>query len=149
MLCRIVYSSQAAPDLLATELESLLARARASNESDGITGALIFVDGVFMQVLEGQRDAVEALMARIASDTRHSEVTVFHRADIEQRAFASWCMACLSPDADEVAAWAGLDGGTTIGELLADMRREPELLPKVVVSIVETLADQRPDRHLP
>ena len=140
MLSRIVYSSQVAPEFSASDLEPLLARARQRNTDSDISGALIFVDGVFLQILEGEHDAVAALMEKIARDPRHTDVTVFHESEIGERAFQSWRMACLTPDAEKVLAWAGLEGSVPFDELLADVRKNPQMLPRIVVSIVETLA---------
>ena len=141
MLERIVYSSQATRALSPAELEHLLTEARNRNGDSDITGALVFVDGVFMQILEGEREALARLMEKITGDSRHCDVKVFHRSAIESRAFDSWRMAYLAPDAEEVAAWADLDGSITIAELLADVQRQPQRLPRMLEAMVQALAD--------
>ena len=50
-------------------------------------------------------------------------------------------MAYLTPSAEQVSAWAGLDAGVTIEAPLADMHSNQQLLPRVLISIVEALAD--------
>ena len=37
----------------------------------GITGLLLFIDGGFLQMLEGEERAVRELYTRIAADRRH------------------------------------------------------------------------------
>jgi len=60
---RLVYSSEAAPGLTPAELEGMLAESRIRNKAHGISGVLIFVDGAFLQVLEGEKNDVLDLMA--------------------------------------------------------------------------------------
>jgi hypothetical protein len=55
---------------------SLLASAQSKNQRLNITGALLSYGGIFAQVLEGPRNSVEQLFARIQLDERNSEVTV-------------------------------------------------------------------------
>jgi hypothetical protein len=137
---RLVYSSEAAPGLAPAELEGMLAESRVRNKAHGISGVLVFVDGAFLQVLEGEKDDVLELMARIDRDPRHRGVKVFYEQDVEERAFASWSMAYLSPSAADVARWASLEGATTIGAVLEEVERHPVRLPGMVVNILKALA---------
>jgi|SRR5271169_2513729 len=137
---RLIYSSEAAPGLAAAGLEEMLAESRVRNRVYGITGVLLFVEGAFLQILEGEKEDVLGLMERIQRDPRHHGVKVFYEQEIVERAFASWSMAYLSPSAEEVAKWAELDGATTIGNVLASIESNPGRLPKMVVNILKTLA---------
>ena len=73
-------------------LSNILLVARAANNRDGITGALISRDDLFVQLLEGPRDRVTAAFDRIQRDDRHVEVSELWSSDIEQRLFANWDM---------------------------------------------------------
>ena len=137
---RLIYSSEAAPGLAAAELEKMLEESRIRNKVYGITGVLLFVDGAFMQILEGEKEDVLGLMERIERDPRHHGVKVFYEEEVDERAFASWSMAYLSPSAEQVAKWAELEGATTIGAVLSSVERNPGSLPKMVVNILKTLA---------
>jgi hypothetical protein len=137
---RVIYSSEATPGLAAAELEEMLAESRIRNQVYGITGVLLFVEGAFLQILEGERDDVLGLMERIERDPRHRGVKVFYEQEVDERAFASWSMAYLSPSAEEVAKWAELEGATTIGAVLASIESNPGRLPVMVVNILKTLA---------
>ncbi len=75
------------------ELGRILAAARKNNVQKGITGALIFSDHYFAQVLEGPRDELEAIFEKIECDPRHSNVTVIHFKPIKARSFSDWSMA--------------------------------------------------------
>jgi len=138
---QIMYSSQATESMAANGLEQILADARTGNEARGITGALVYVDGVFFQILEGEKDVVRNLMASIAHDSRHHSVKVFYEAEVETRVFHSWSMAYLNPTAEQMSAWAGLRGTDTIDELLADVHRDPHRVPKILVSVLKALAE--------
>lgn len=137
---RLIYSSEAAPDLAAVQLEEMLAESRVRNLAHGITGVLLFVEGAFLQILEGEKKDVYDLMERIQRDPRHHGIKVFYEEDVDERAFASWSMAYLTPKAEEVAKWAELDGATTIGKVLASIESNPGRLPTMVVNILKTLA---------
>jgi hypothetical protein len=140
MLYHMVYSSQATRPMSAADLEQILTDARVGNEARNVTGALIHVDGVFVQVLEGEEDVLRALMANIARDTRHHGVKVFYESAIAERAFASWRMAYVSPTAEQVSTWAGLPSTASIESLLADVSRDPRRVPGFLVSMLEALA---------
>jgi Sensors of blue-light using FAD. len=137
---RLIYSSEAAPGLAAAELEEMLAESRIRNRAHGITGVLIFVEGAFLQILEGEKADVLSLMERIERDPRHRGIKVFYEQEVDERAFASWSMAYLSPSAEEVSKWAELDSATTIGNVLASVESNPGRLPVMVVNILRTLA---------
>jgi len=137
---QIMYSSEAAEPMTVTGLEQILTDARAGNELRNVTGALVYVDGVFFQILEGDEDVVRNLMKSIASDSRHRSVKVVYEAEVDVRAFESWRMAYLSPTAEEMSTWAGLTGTATVENLLADVNRDPQRVPRILVNVLKALA---------
>jgi hypothetical protein len=137
---QIMYSSQATEPMTVTGLEAILADARTGNEARNVTGALVYVDGVFFQIIEGDKDVVHKLMASIASDSRHHSVKIFYEAEIDVRAFESWSMAYLSATAEQMSKWAGLPGTATAEELLTDINRSPHRVPRILVNILNALA---------
>ena len=92
MLVRLLYASRAAVQLDAEELGTILRQARQHNPAQGITGALCFSDGTFLQLIEGGRGAVNALFQRISRDPRHTDVLLLHYEEISERRFANWTM---------------------------------------------------------
>ena len=139
---QMIYSSKATEPMSAADLEAILDDARAGNEARDVTGALVYADGLFVQIIEGEEGVVGELMASIARDTRHERVKVFHQGEVPVRAFESWRMAYLAPSAQEMAAWAGLPGTETIDGLLARVHRDPRLVPRILLSIVGALASR-------
>ena len=137
---QIMYSSQATTPMTVTGLEEILTDARAGNQARNVTGALVYVDGVFFQILEGDKAVVGSVMANIAKDTRHQAVKVFYEAEVDARAFESWNMAYLAPTAQAMSIWAGLPATTTIAELLADVNCHPDRVPRILINVLNALA---------
>ena len=96
-LFSLAYFSRNAIDGSADEIQSaiaaILASARRNNARLGITGALLFSDGCFAQVLEGAREDIEAVFETIQCDLRHSDATIMHLHAVEERSFGDWSMA--------------------------------------------------------
>lgn len=137
---QILYSSQATVPMTVSGLEAILKDAQEGNEGRKVTGALVYVDDVFLQLIEGDKDVVCDLMASIASDTRHHSVKVIYEAAVEARAFESWSMAYLSPTAGQMSQWAELPGTATVQEVLAEIDRSPHRVPKILVNILNVLS---------
>jgi hypothetical protein len=95
----IIYLSRVSQKLSSEELVALLTKARRSNQSAGITGAMVYGEGQFMQVLEGEAVAVTALYERIVADPRHQAILKLADKPITERTFMEWSMAFreLSP----------------------------------------------------
>ena len=73
-------------------LTGILSTARRNNLRDGITGALICREDLFVQLLEGNRDAVTQTFARILRDDRHTEIITLLSDDRDARLFPDWAM---------------------------------------------------------
>lgn len=91
MLSQYLYISTA-PSLSRDEVEGILATSARNNPARGVTGLLIYNGRNFLQLLEGEKDEVDVLMARIAEDPRHNGVSVLHNSDIEDRTCPQWAM---------------------------------------------------------
>ena len=82
------------------ELAHILRSARANNAALGITGALMFYENWFAQVLEGPQAAVRALYETIKADPRHNGVELLHEGGAAHRAFERWAMAHVGEHGD-------------------------------------------------
>jgi hypothetical protein len=102
-LYRLIYRSrdviaQAVPDALTDEglqreLRAIVGSARWHNKADNVTGALMYTDAGFAQVLEGPREVVERTFERIVADRRHADVTVLSFTPTQRRSFPDWPLA--------------------------------------------------------
>jgi hypothetical protein len=73
-------------------LAGILLDARRCNARDGITGALIVRGDIYLQLLEGPPDMVEAAYRRIRRDDRHTDVRAVRRTRARDRLFPEWAM---------------------------------------------------------
>jgi hypothetical protein len=96
MLVRLMYASRTVPALDPEELQTILKQSKAHNPKAGITGVLCCSEDIFMQVLEGGREAVNQLYNRIVTDPRHRDVTLLSYEEIAERRFAGWAMGQVS-----------------------------------------------------
>jgi len=92
MLVRLLYASRSAGPVTHEIIESILEQSRRHNPERGITGMLCYGGDVFMQVLEGGRDAVNRLYGDIVRDERHRDVVLLHYCEVPERRFANWTM---------------------------------------------------------
>jgi hypothetical protein len=96
---RLVYASVVRGQIPShNELADLLRGARANNANLGITGALFYAQGSFLQALEGERSSVNRLYARIAQDSRHQDCEILLCNAIDRRWFAQWSMNLIALD---------------------------------------------------
>jgi hypothetical protein len=93
MLIQLCYASVAAVPFDGPALQALLTKARAHNGGDGITGLLLYGNGHFVQLIEGEQAPVDALYARILRDSRHQQVFLMYRDVVGTRDFGNWEMA--------------------------------------------------------
>jgi len=92
MLVRLLYASRAAKTSGARTIAAILAECQKNNPVRGITGVLCYSDEIFLQVLEGGREAVCATFNAIGRDTRHEQVTLLQFEEISERRFGGWTM---------------------------------------------------------
>lgn len=91
-MIQLIYVSAATVEFSDEELKTLLITARTNNEQLGISGMLVFHTGSFLQILEGEQQAVFALYDKIERDHRHRNVKVLLRTEINERSFGEWKM---------------------------------------------------------
>ncbi|MEJ6582530.1 MAG: BLUF domain-containing protein [Crocinitomicaceae bacterium] len=89
----LVYCSTARPNMRPEDIENILKLARGFNFKNNITGCLLYHNDEFLQILEGEKDAVQELYASIKKDERHSAVIRLHEGEKKERLFPQWNMA--------------------------------------------------------
>lgn len=103
----IIYMSRATGPLTEDELAALLAAARSNNRRRDITGALVYSEGKFLQLLEGEEADLTALYRRLLRDERHTAIIKLADNPIAQRSFAGWAMAFRTAAPEQFAHLAG------------------------------------------
>ena len=93
---RLVYISEnqidAARGSTIRQLGEIQETSKRNNERLGLTGALVFDDWWFLQVLEGDRRAVWRQFEHISHDERHANVLLVEMKEVEARVFGNWWM---------------------------------------------------------
>jgi len=89
----LTYESVATNKIKGSEMEELLEKARENNQREDITGCLIYYQGRFVQLLEGNKTRIETLYSKIKKDPRHKNVTLFSDDETSKRTFPNWGMA--------------------------------------------------------
>lgn len=94
----LIYVSRSSEPMTQDEVLELLRPFQHHNRRNGISGCLIYKDGEFMQLLEGNKETVLALRDRIRADTRHSDFRIVAEGLLHQRTFTDWGMVLLDLD---------------------------------------------------
>lgn len=103
LMRRIIYCSQATDDVTPDALIALLEQSRHKNDQLRVTGLLLYSNQSFLQVLEGDNDAVADVYASITRDPRHTNLRLLLDAEIPARLFPDWTMGFEHVDDDELA----------------------------------------------
>lgn len=151
-LFRLIYYSKNAitgsedPHLRA-ELKDILAKAKRNNLANGVTGALLFNQNYFAQVLEGDRKAVTETFIRITADPRHSDHVILEAKPIVQRRFADWSMCFVGPQpvAEDVHRRYCVSNEFLPMKMTADSLLG--FMEEVIDSVPQAVRTNRPRRH--
>ena len=90
--------SQSKLDWTDESIDQLLERSKQNNATREITGAMIYANGYFMQLIEGPESTVNALYSTIEADPRHDVLSLLHDQEIESRHFSDWAMEYRDSD---------------------------------------------------
>jgi len=120
----LIYVSTTPAPMTRPAFDALLKQARSFNRTVGITGCLIYQDCCFIQMLEGKKEVVEALMEKVRLDPRHCGVRTVVEGPARRRNFVDWSMDFLDltpkPDEPDFTHWQGRTISLT--ELAEDAR---------------------------
>ena len=95
MLTRLLYVSKPVGPITTFVTSSILEVCSVNNKKAEITGVLCQGSGIYMQVIEGQRSAINALYSRIISDKRHNQIELLSFEEVGQRRYGQWSMALV------------------------------------------------------
>lgn len=88
---QIIYASQPL-GYDSTTLHTILAVARKCNARDNVSGALVCRQDIYLQLLEGSLEAVNAAYMRICRDDRHAGIKKLVSRRASKRFFSNWSM---------------------------------------------------------
>ncbi len=93
MILRIAYVSRAAQGVTERDAFDIIRVAHNRNRQHDLSGGLVFIDGHFVQVLEGMPFRVRDRFDRIVCDPRHSDVDLRLEVQPRERLFEGEWMA--------------------------------------------------------
>ena len=131
MLIRLIYLSRAVGPQASALTDAILQKSQHWNAQHDITGVLCEGQGVFLQVIEGERANVTRLYSRIAADGRHTALELIHCESITARRYSGWSMARVSlsdVDPETRVVWPEFDPYSPLGALV--MARIDELVAR-------------------
>jgi hypothetical protein len=89
---RIIYLSSAIELFTDEEINLLLQKSRFNNMQKNITGLLLYSEGNFIQILEGNKDEIQNTFEKIKLDNRHKNIITVINEPIKNRTFSDWKM---------------------------------------------------------
>jgi hypothetical protein len=96
----LTYVSSAAKLFTPRELRQLLEQCHQNNRRRDVTGMLLYKEGNFMQVLEGDEATVRTVHEIISQDPRHYGLITLLQGPTEARQFGAWSMGFRDLGAD-------------------------------------------------
>jgi len=117
-LTQLIYVSSAVTLFSEQTLNEMLILARNANRRHQITGLLLYKDGNFMQVIEGNKNDIEQLYNNICRDRRHTGIILLVKEAIEQREFFDWSMGFKNLSSSEVDGFSNFLSTTATDKLL-------------------------------
>ncbi len=115
-LIHIVYASFSDKNLSEKELNKLLKDIRIKNKKQNVTGLLLYNDGAFIQVIEGESDIIHNLYKIIKKDKRHTNIVKLLDEPISERAFPDWSMGFRKINRKQSAGIKGFSDFMVIDE---------------------------------
>lgn len=106
-ITQVIYVSVETEPFTRNALRDLLDVSRRNNEAVGVSGMLVYHDGTFLQVLEGDADAVNALLERIDADPRHHRIKFLLRSELPERSFGEWSMGFVNASGASLREYPG------------------------------------------
>lgn len=89
---RLIYKSTSAKPIDRDTVRHLLHSSMEMNRKHGVTGALLATSTRFLQVIEGEFNALNDTFRRILEDERHHTIKIIHFAPAGRRLFEDWAM---------------------------------------------------------
>ncbi|UKM66238.1 BLUF domain-containing protein [Flavobacteriaceae bacterium GSB9] len=90
MIKTICYLSDSVKHESLENLKLLYLKASANNKKQNITGILIYKNNTFLQVLEGEVNAVDETFKKIKADKRHRNIFKVISSEVDERIFEDY-----------------------------------------------------------
>jgi len=116
------------------DLLEILAVSRKNNKLQNLTGMLLYGEGTFIQVLEGDDEILKRTYKSIEHDTRHKNIIKMAEGEVTERNFPEWSMGFKAVNVSELKEFGGYINPKNKNFLSEDNTN-------VVMSMLKTFAD--------
>ena len=121
----LIYVSKESKKLNEDEINQILKTSWSNNSDNNVTGMLLYVEGRFFQVLEGEIEVIDKLFATISKDSRHTNVVVVDQGELDKRIFENWKMKFNAITEEEFSQMSGISSFHKLFGLLPQYPRNP------------------------
>lgn len=91
-MIHLIYVSSASREMSEEDLVALLQQCRLNNQKKNVTGMLLYSEGNFFQILEGEEKDVMETYREIVNDRRNTGHIILEKENITERTFPDWAM---------------------------------------------------------
>lgn len=100
-MIELIYYSIASTSLSKEDVYNILEVSQKNNLQKNITGCMLYYNDAFIQILEGDAEAIEVLYSKIEADQRHYNIRQVYRDEKKERLFKDWSMAFYDLDKND------------------------------------------------
>ncbi|MEN9848586.1 MAG: hypothetical protein RL368_1326 [Pseudomonadota bacterium] len=94
---RLIYISHATQNFTVQEIEAIGEVSAKNNQQNEITGVLLFIQGIFFQILEGRVQDINQVYSKILQDPRHNQILCLKAEErVNTRMFPEWSMQVIN-----------------------------------------------------
>lgn len=90
---QVLYISKLVKGQPLSTIDDILNVSRKNNAINNVSGVLLFRNGEFLQLLEGDKLDVYYTLKKIRDDKRHTGLEILHEGEIQHKLFDKWSMA--------------------------------------------------------
>ncbi len=96
---RLIYISRITTGTTSDDLQKIAEVSQRNNRKLEVTGVLLYLSGLFFQILEGDEQNIDNLYEKILVDERHKDIICLQsELDISERLFPNWDMQVINLD---------------------------------------------------
>ena len=129
----LIYISTAVKLMTEADLVNILSNSRDNNKVKNITGMLLYGDGTFIQVLEGEQKDITDTYHIIEKDPRHKNHIVLADGELTKRNFPDWSIGYLSINSEDLKELEGYINPANENFLATDN-------PHATITVLKTFA---------
>ena len=89
---QLIYKSRCTGAVNWSLVNEIISSSETHNKDDSITGVLLATKSHFLQVIEGDFEAINQLFLRITRDSRHEDIQLISFGCVEAPLFGNWAM---------------------------------------------------------